>query len=102
MPPCPSRWGRLWRIYANWPRWLMSDTRRLRLLAIPGDGIGPEVTAAALRVLRATVPAMEIVEAPAGWGTFQETGSALPDETLALARQSDAVLFGAVASPSHP
>jgi homoisocitrate dehydrogenase len=80
----------------------MSDTRRLRLLAIPGDGIGPEVTAAALRVVRATVPAVEIVEAPAGWGAFQETGSALPDETLALARQSDAVLFGAVASPSHP
>jgi homoisocitrate dehydrogenase len=80
----------------------MSDTRRLRLLAIPGDGIGPEVTAAALRVVRATVPAIEIVEAQAGWGAFQETGSALPDETLALARQSDAVLFGAVASPSHP
>jgi homoisocitrate dehydrogenase len=80
----------------------MSDVRRLRLLAIPGDGIGPEVIAAALRVLRAAAPEIEVAEAAAGWGTFQETGVALPEATLALARQSDAVLFGAVASPSHP
>lgn len=80
----------------------MSDTRRLRLLAIPGDGIGPEVIDAALRVLRAAAPGVEVAEAAAGWGTFQQTGAALPDETLALAQGSDAVLFGAVASPSYP
>ena len=74
----------------------------MRLCVIPGDGIGPEVIAAALEVLRAAMPDVEVAEAAAGWATFQETGAALPDATLAQARQSDALLFGAVASPSHP
>lgn len=76
----------------------------MQLCIIPGDGIGPEVIGAALRLLDAVSSGLDIVrvEAQAGWGTFQATGSALPEATLALARASDAVLFGAVASPSHP
>lgn len=74
----------------------------MRLCVIPGDGIGPEVMAAALWILRLLAPKIEIAYAEAGWGTFQQTGSALPAETLAMAQASDAVLFGAVASPSHP
>lgn len=74
----------------------------MRLCTIPGDGIGPEVIAAALEVLRSILPTIEVVEAAAGWGTFQATGVALPAETLAAARGADAVLFGAVGSPSHP
>ncbi len=74
----------------------------MQLCVIPGDGIGPEVIAAALRALEVIAPEIRIVEASAGWGTFQETGVALPEATLAEARNADAVFFGAVASPSHP
>ena len=74
----------------------------MRICVIPGDGIGPEVLGAATQVLRALVPAVELLEAEAGWATFQRLGTALPDATLAAARAADAVLFGAVASPSHP
>lgn len=74
----------------------------MKLCIIPGDGIGVEVIHAARRVLLALPLDVELVEAQAGWGTFQETGTALPDATLEAARTSDAILFGAVASPSHP
>lgn len=72
------------------------------ILLIPGDGIGPEVTEAAVAVLRASGLPLQFAEAEAGWGTFQRQGAALPDATLAAAQASDAILFGAVASPSHP
>lgn len=74
----------------------------LRICIIPGDGIGREVTAAAVEVLRATGLPLALHEGDAGWDCFGRTGTALPDETLTAAREADAVLFGAVASPSHP
>lgn len=67
---------------------------------IPGDGVGKEVIPAAGEALAALGLGLALVEARAGFECFQETGSALPDETLALARTADAVLFGATASPS--
>src|SRR3954454_9003031 len=73
-----------------------------RILVAPGDGIGREVIPAALEVLRATGLPFEFVAAEAGWECFQRHGASLPDETLAAARAADAVLFGAVSSPSHP
>jgi homoisocitrate dehydrogenase len=73
----------------------------MRVCVIPGDGIGPEVLAVAADVLRAVAPDAELSEAEAGWAAFQRHGAALPDATLAAARATDAVLFGAVASPSH-
>jgi len=80
----------------------------LKICVIPGDGIGSEVIKAAISVLEAAtnhpqnpLPPLEFIEAPAGWQTFQETGTALPAATLAAAQAADAVLFGAVASPSH-
>ncbi|MFP4440765.1 MAG: isocitrate/isopropylmalate dehydrogenase family protein [Chloroflexaceae bacterium] len=75
----------------------------MQVCIIPGDGIGTEVIEAALQVLQAVADELplETVTAQAGWGTFQQTGTALPEATLDLARASDAVLFGAVASPSH-
>ena len=80
----------------------MSETTQpQRILVIPGDGIGREVIPAAVAVLQATGLPLEFYEAEAGWACFERHGVALPDETLAAARQSDAVLFGAVASPSH-
>ncbi|HEU5103842.1 MAG TPA: isocitrate/isopropylmalate dehydrogenase family protein [Roseiflexaceae bacterium] len=74
----------------------------LRVLVIPGDGIGREVIPAAVEVLRATGLSFEFVSAEAGWECFQRHGDSLPDETLAAARAADAALFGAVSSPSHP
>ena len=72
-----------------------------RILVVPGDGIGREVIPAALEVLRTTGLPFEFVPAEAGWECFQRHGASLPDETLAAARAADAVLFGAVSSPSH-
>jgi homoisocitrate dehydrogenase len=73
----------------------------MQILLIPGDGIGPEVIWAAATILRAVAPDMALHEAQAGWGAFKATGAALPAETLGLARAADAILFGAVASPSY-
>ena len=61
-----------------------------------GDGIGPEVTAQALKVLRQLVPHVETEEAPIGDAGIRARGKPLPDETLAIARRNDAILFGAV------
>jgi len=73
-----------------------------RILVLPGDGIGREVVPAALDVLRATGLPFEFVPGEAGWECFQQHGTSLPDATLAAARAADAILFGAVSSPSHP
>ncbi|MGI6207756.1 MAG: isocitrate/isopropylmalate dehydrogenase family protein [Anaerolineae bacterium] len=72
-----------------------------RVVLIEGDGIGHEVIPAAAEVVRATGLEVEFVSAEAGWDCFQSTGTALPVETLALVRESDATLFGAVSSPLH-
>jgi homoisocitrate dehydrogenase len=74
----------------------------MNICVIPGDGIGPEVMAVATDALRRLAPDLTLVEAEAGWGVFQRTGTALPETTLAIARQATAILFGAVASPSYP
>jgi homoisocitrate dehydrogenase len=72
-----------------------------RVLVVPGDGIGREVIPAALEVLRATGLPCEFGTAEAGWECFERHGASLPEETLEAARAADAVLFGAVSSPSH-
>lgn len=64
------------------------------IAVIPGDGIGQEVTPAALEVLE-TVGDFEFVEAEAGDRVKEETGEALPEETYELAASADATLFGA-------
>jgi homoisocitrate dehydrogenase len=69
---------------------------------IEGDGIGHEVVPAAARVLQIVAPDIEQHYAEAGWDTFQRVGTSLPDETLQLALECKAVLFGAAASPSYP
>jgi homoisocitrate dehydrogenase len=67
---------------------------------IPGDGVGQEVIPAAAEVLQTLQLDLTFVEAEAGFACFEKHGSALPEATLALARQSNAVLFGATSSPS--
>ncbi len=69
------------------------------ITVIPGDGIGQEVIPAAQRVLEACDLPLRFQQAEAGFGTFERLGDALPPETLALCRASDAILFGATSSP---
>ena len=70
-----------------------------RVAVLGGDGIGPEVTAAAVRVLQLVMPSCAFVEAPVGADAIARSGTPLPAATLELARASDAVLFGAVGGP---
>ncbi|HEX5939238.1 MAG TPA: 3-isopropylmalate dehydrogenase [Dehalococcoidia bacterium] len=76
---------------------------KLKILALPGDGIGPEVVDEARRVLEAVAQRyrhkISFSEALIGGIAIDETGSALPKETLAIARSSHAVLLGAVGAP---
>ncbi|RME85570.1 MAG: isocitrate/isopropylmalate dehydrogenase family protein [Caldilineae bacterium] len=69
------------------------------VLLLPGDGVGQEVIPAAAEVLIALLPHVRLQQAEAGWACFQKHGSALPPQTLALAREADAILFGATQSP---
>jgi homoisocitrate dehydrogenase len=71
------------------------------LCIIPGDGVGQEVIPCAVEVLQRVLPDLETVEADAGWGCFQRTGHALPEETKAKIADCGAALFGAVSSPSR-
>jgi homoisocitrate dehydrogenase len=57
---------------------------------------------AAVAVLQATGLPFEFTPGEAGWACFERHGASLPGETLAAARAADAILFGAVSSPSHP
>jgi 3-isopropylmalate dehydrogenase len=66
---------------------------------LPGDGIGPEVTAEALRVLAVLPVDVEVVELPFGGAAIDATGEPLPAATLAACRDADAVLLGAVGGP---
>jgi 3-isopropylmalate dehydrogenase len=68
---------------------------------LPGDGIGPEVTAQAVRVLSAVCgDALAFEEAPVGGAAYKAAGHPLPPATLALAQRADAILFGAVGDPA--
>jgi 3-isopropylmalate dehydrogenase len=76
---------------------------RARIAVLPGDGVGPEVTAEATRTLTAIAARFghdfELVEAPVGAAAMQAGQEPLPPATLRLAREADAVLFGAIGSP---
>src|SRR5215208_2347166 len=69
-----------------------------RITVLPGDGIGPEIVAAASRVLDA-VGVFELSEQAVGGASIDAHGTALTDEVLAACRGSDAVLLGAVGGP---
>jgi 3-isopropylmalate dehydrogenase len=70
-----------------------------RIVTLPGDGIGPEVLAPAVRVLHELVPGLEVEEHPFGGHSIDLHGTALTDETLAACRGADAVLLAAVGGP---
>src|SRR3984885_2894763 len=81
---------------------LANDTFHIAVL--PGDGIGPEVMAPALEVLRkveATTPGLKFkfTEAEAGAGHYRDTGQSLPESSIKLCRDADAILLGACGLP---
>jgi 3-isopropylmalate dehydrogenase len=75
----------------------------LRILVLPGDGIGPEVTAQAVAVLHRVAErfghALRTVDGLIGGAAIERTGASLPAETLRAAHEADAVLLGAVGAP---
>ena len=71
----------------------------MKICVLPGDGIGPEITAEAVRVLNALDLKFEMEEALLGGGAVDATGNPYPEATQKLARQADAVLLGAVGGP---
>ncbi len=75
------------------------------IAVLPGDGIGPEVTAEALRCLERVATSFGhdfvLEHAPVGAAAMDRTGEPLPPATLDLARRADAVLFGAIGDPRY-
>jgi 3-isopropylmalate dehydrogenase len=74
----------------------------MRLAVIAGDGIGPEVVAEGLKVLREVAPDVETTDYDLGAMRWQRTGELLPDTVIEELRQHDAILLGAIGDPSVP
>jgi 3-isopropylmalate dehydrogenase len=75
-----------------------------KIAVLPGDGIGVEIVAEALKLLntlKSNGLDIEVIEAPVGGAGYDAAGKPLPDESLALARESDAILLGAVGGPQY-
>src|SRR5688500_19927966 len=68
----------------------------MKVAVLPGDGIGPEIIAQAKEVLSRLRLPLEMKDAPVGGAGSEAAGDPLPPATLQLARQADAILFGAV------
>lgn len=68
----------------------------MKIAVLPGDGIGKEIVAEAVRVLKALGESFELEYAPVGGAGYEASGHPLPDTTLKLAQESNAILFGAV------
>ena len=76
----------------------------MKILILPGDGIGPEVVGEALKVLRAADRrfglGVQLEQGLLGGAAIDAHGKPLPEETLAKARAADAILLGAVGGPT--
>lgn len=74
--------------------------RTIKVAVLPGDGIGPEITAQAVAVLHRLASqgcfSLEMDEAPVGGAGYRASGHPLPEATLRLCKSADAILFGAV------
>ncbi len=68
----------------------------MKIAVLPGDGIGTEIIAEAVKVLKALELKFEMETAPVGGAAYEAAGHPLPDATLNLAKSADAILFGAV------
>ena len=83
----------------------MSANTAFHIAVLPGDGIGPEVMAPTLDILRrieATTPSLQFrfTEGAAGANHYRETGKSMPETTIKLAEEADAILLGACGLPS--
>lgn len=68
----------------------------MKIAVLPGDGIGPEIIAEAVKVLNALGPQFDLETAPIGGAAYDIAGHPLPPTTLELAKKAEAILFGAV------
>src|SRR6266540_5980233 len=76
----------------------------MKIAVLPGDGVGPEVIAEAVKVLAALRTeglAFEMEQASVGGAAYDAAGDPLPGPTLELAKKADAILFGAVGGPRY-
>jgi len=76
----------------------------MKIVVLPGDGIGPEIVEQAVRVLdhlKADGLSLDIEYAAIGGAGYDEAGDPLPERTLKLAKDADAILLGAVGGPSY-
>jgi len=82
----------------------MSANNALHIAVLAGDGIGPEVMAPAIEVLRKIEAksglTFRFTEAPAGANNYRETGKSMPESTVRLCDEADAILLGACGLPS--
>jgi 3-isopropylmalate dehydrogenase len=78
---------------------------KLKIALLPGDGIGPEVTQQAVKVLDAIADKyehqFEFTKAIVGGVAIEETGNPLPNETLEICKNANAILFGAIGDPKY-
>src|SRR6185312_3212999 len=86
------------------PRKPMSANNALHIAVLGGDGIGPEVMAPAIEVLRRIEATSDLKfrfsDAPAGANNYLATGKSMPDSTIRLCEEADAILLGACGLPS--
>ncbi len=68
----------------------------MNILTLPGDGIGPEITKQAVKIIKALSPNFNIDEAPIGGAGYDADGDPLPQTTLQKAKDADAILMGSV------
>ena len=74
----------------------------MKIAVLPGDGVGREVTAQAVKVVKAVIGSaagLELTEAPIGQAGVDAAGDPLPPKTLELCRKADAILFGSAGVP---
>ena len=87
------------------PKFNTPTTMNLNIATLPGDGIGPEVTKQAVKVLQTIEKifghTFEFHEALVGAIAIDKTGNPLPEETLDICRKADAVLFGSIGDPKY-
>lgn len=81
---------------------MTANTFQIAIMA--GDGIGPEVMDAALQIVDAAVekssgPGLNYIDAPGGAAHYRDYGTDLPESSMQIAKQSDAILFGAMGLP---
>lgn len=78
---------------------------KLNIAVLPGDGIGPEVTAQAVKALKAIAMEFNHIftfsNAYVGASAIEKTGSPLPEETISICKKADAILFGAIGNTAY-